>query len=363
MGIVFFCQSCGSRFEVEPRAAGKKGRCKHCGQLMTVPRAEHLASMSAMPALAAAGTDAVSSQRAISLGRARAGAAAGGQSVGDWLKMSISKIGLAPLSMQAIPKRPLAPSALDDAEDSKPYVLEKPDRLDAYHRGGSPNVALAAWRHEMGVIQRIFRWLNQSAYLVSIPFIVILLFGIAVKAYSIAIFGATFVVLLNIGRIVAGVANLVFVPLRDGFNVKRYKQPIRRIIEPVVTIALVILAFTFIPWLSMGKKSEGSITDRIRSTAGSLEKEIQGELDTVGEKAKKSVDLEKFSEQAQSKVKGYVANAQEKIKGLGRGSGEPSAAPVSGEAGAQPDNGQSARELLKDVRRGAELLKDLQKEP
>jgi hypothetical protein len=358
MGIVFFCQSCGARFEVEPRAAGKKGRCKHCGQLMTVPRAEHLAWMSATPALAAAGTGAVSSQRAISPGRVRAGAEAVSQSMGDWLKMSVSKIGLAPLSMQAIPKRPLAPSALDDAEDSKPYVLEKPDRRDAYHRGGSPNVALAAWRHEMGVIQRIFRWLNQSAYLASVPFIVILLFGIAVKTYSIAIFGATFVVLLNIGRIVAGVANLVFVPLRDGFNVKRYKQPIRRIFEPVVTIALVVLAFTFIPWLSTGKKSEGSITDRIRSTAGSLEKEIQGEL----EKAR-SVDLEKFSEQAQSKVKGYVGNAQEKIKGLGRGSGEPSAAPVSGEANTQPDNGASARELLKDVRRGAELLKDLQKVP
>ena len=55
MGIVFFCQSCGSRFEVDPRMAGKKGRCKKCGQHMAIPRAEEIASMSAMPALAAAG--------------------------------------------------------------------------------------------------------------------------------------------------------------------------------------------------------------------------------------------------------------------------------------------------------------------
>ena len=45
MGVVFFCQSCGARFEVEARLAGKKGRCKQCGQYMTVPKAEHLASM------------------------------------------------------------------------------------------------------------------------------------------------------------------------------------------------------------------------------------------------------------------------------------------------------------------------------
>lgn len=359
MGIVFFCQSCGARFEVDSRMAGKKGRCKKCGQAMPIPRAESLASMSAMPALAAAGVGAVSSQRAISPGLARAGAAAVDKPLGDWLKMSMSKIGLAPLSIPAIPKRPFAPSALDDAEDSKPYVLEKPDRRDAHGRGGGPpNVVVAAWRHEMGVIQGIFRWLNQSAYLVSVPFVIILLFGIAVKAYPIAIFGATFVVLLNIGRIVAGVANLVFIPLRDGLNVKKYKQPLRRIIEPVVTIAIVVLAFTFIPWLSTGKRSEGSISDRIRSTAESLQGEIRGEVDKVTEKAK-SLDLDKISEQA----KRFGTQAEEKLKGLGPSPGDLPAAPASGGAGAQPGTGSSVRELLKDVQRGREALKDLQKEP
>ena len=287
------------------------------------------------------------------------------QSMGDWLKMSISKIGLAPASMAAIPKKTFAPSALDDAADSKPYVLATPDRKERHGRGGSPNVVVATWRHEMGVIQRIFRWLNESAYLVSIPFVIILLFGIAVKAYSIAIFGATFVVLLNIGRIVAGAANLVFVPLRDGFNVKKYKKPLRRVIEPVVTIALVVLAFTFIPWLSTGKKSEGSITDRIKSTAESLEQEIQGQVGKVTEKAK-GVDLNKLGEQAQSKFGRAVSDAQEKLKGLGPSSGAPSAAPASegSGTGAGPGAGPgSVRELLKDVQKGREALKDLQKEP
>jgi uncharacterized protein YjbJ (UPF0337 family) len=363
MAIVFFCQSCGARFEVEDRMAGKKGRCKKCGQAMPIPKAEHLASMSAMPALAAAGAGLVSSPRAFSPGMARAGAGAADQSMGDWLKQSMSKIGLAPLSMAPAPRRPFAPSALDDAEDSKPYVLEKPDRRDAHGKGGGPpNVVLAAWRHEMGVIQRIFRWLNQSAYLVSIPFIIILLFGIAVKSYAIAIFGATFVVLLNIGRIVAGVANLAVIPLRDGLNVKKFKKPLRRVIEPVVTIALVVLAFTFIPWLSSGRRNEGTISDRIRSTAESLKGEIEGEVGKVTEKAK-GLDINKLGDQAQSQFKGAVDQAQEKLKGLGPSSVEPARAPAPGEAGAPPKQGSSVRDLLKDVQRGREALKDLQKEP
>ena len=60
------------------------------------------------------------------------------------------------------------------------------------------------WRREVGEVQRVFRWLNEAPYLISVPFIVIFLFGIAFKSRSLALFGATFVVLLNLGRIAAG---------------------------------------------------------------------------------------------------------------------------------------------------------------
>ncbi len=75
MAIVFFCQSCGARFEVDPRLAGKRGHCKKCGQLMTIPRAEELSSM-AMPALAMAGVGA-----AVAAAGSNARGAAGGASV------------------------------------------------------------------------------------------------------------------------------------------------------------------------------------------------------------------------------------------------------------------------------------------
>ncbi len=232
-------------------------------------------------------------------------------------------------------------------------------------------MVLAAWRHEVGVVQRIFRWLNESAYLVSIPFIIILLFGIAVKANAIAIFGAAFVVLLNIGRIVAGVANLAVIPLRDGFNVRKYKKPLRRVIEPVVTIAVVVLAFTFIPWLSKGKASTGSISQRIRATAEELERDIKGEVDKVSEKAK-DLNIDKLGAQAKDKFDRVVEKAknidlnklgtQAEESGPGSSSGDPKAKPAPEGAGAGQPQSTQVRDLLKDVQRGREALKELQKD-
>ena len=104
MGIVFFCQSCGARFEVDARMAGKKGRCKNCGQYMTVPKAEHLASMG-MPALAMAGAGLPQAAwpcpgpaRSPRAGPVAAGPPHVPSSMSDWLNASMSKIGLAPLS-------------------------------------------------------------------------------------------------------------------------------------------------------------------------------------------------------------------------------------------------------------------------
>ena len=124
---------------------------------MAVPKAEHLAFDAAMPALAMAGAAAAQSPfarptRSPGRSHGRAGCRRP-SSMNDWLEASMSKIGLAPLSLPAIPKRPYLPSALDDAADSKPYVLEKPDRRDAAcgTAAGRANVVLAAWRHEVGV--------------------------------------------------------------------------------------------------------------------------------------------------------------------------------------------------------------------
>jgi hypothetical protein len=292
MGIVFFCQSCGSRFEVDSRMAGKKGRCKKCGQDMAIPKADQLASMVAMPALAAAPVGAGPG----------APAEAGGPS---WIKTASSNVGLAPLTLDrfSIGKKLAKPSPLDDADDSKPLLLAGPEISDFHGHRSKPVSAVARiWRKDVGFVQKIFRWLNESAYLVSIPFVMILLFGIAVKSRHLAIFGAIFVILLNLGRIVAGVANLAVVPLREGLNAKKMKKPLRRVIEPVLTIVLVILAFTFIPWLSSSPPGEGSYRDRVKKSFSDLENEVKDEVKNAA--AGKGLGVKKLADEAKEKLKG-----------------------------------------------------------
>jgi hypothetical protein len=309
MGIVFFCQSCGSRFEVDPHLAGKKGRCRKCGQYTKIPLAEEIVSMTAMPAVVAVGAGARTLQAPPSVRDDE-----GRPSLGAWLKAGITQVGLAPLSGPHRPVRPFLPSALDDAEDSRPYNLARPIVDNRGPVRIQDNALLRLWRRILGDVQKVFRWLSESAYFVSIPFLIVLLFGTAVKSRPLALFGATFVVLLNVGRLAAGTVALVLVPLRDGLNARKLKKPVRRVAEPVLTIALVVLAFTFVPWLAAGRSEGGSLAQRLRAGAEGLETDIEGEVDLVVKKANK-IDVEKLGAQAQQKLKGLSGQQGEGVPG------------------------------------------------
>jgi hypothetical protein len=83
-----------------------------------------------------------------------------------------------------------------------------------------------------------------------VPFIMLILFGAVTRNQHLAVVGATVVVVLNIGRLISGFANVAVIPFRDGFSWKRLKKPIRRLLEPAFTIGLVAAAFVFLPGLS-----------------------------------------------------------------------------------------------------------------
>jgi DNA-directed RNA polymerase subunit RPC12/RpoP len=265
MSTVFYCQSCGARFKVDPRMAGKQGRCKQCGQQIAVPKSVEAASMAVKPQLAAV--------------------SAGSASASSWLgEVQASQVSLASLTIDRMPAGFKTPSMFpeDDLADSKPYLLADPERSS----GGQPVSQVSGttirWRRQLSAIERFFRWINQSAYLVSVPFLMILILGTIVRNHPLALFGAAVVVALNIARLISGVFNLAVIPFRDGINWKRLKQPIERLIEPAITIGLVGLAFTFIPWLSKGETSKEMRRGTIRAGLDKFERKIAD----VQEKAK-----------------------------------------------------------------------------
>ncbi len=123
-------------------------------------------------------------------------------------------------------------------------------------------------------------------------------------------------------------------------------------LEPLLTIGLVILAFTFIPWLSTGKAAKGSLGARLRSGAEALETDIKSEVERVADKAKR-LDLEKLG-----------AQAQEKLKGLGSPSAGGAAKPPATEGGPTQTPSNAIRGLIKDVgERACATIEEAQKQP
>jgi hypothetical protein len=170
------------------------------------------------------------------------------------------------------------PSPLDDAEDSKPYVLAQPIDEGRGPVRSQDNVVLRVWRGQIGRVQKILRWIDGTAYLISVPFIMLILLGWMARNRPMALLGAVVVILLNIGRLVTAGASLAVVPLRDGINWKKLKKPLRRLAEPVITIGLVVLAFLFIPFLATGKPSTKGIAGAINAGQEAMKKSALGEL-------------------------------------------------------------------------------------
>lgn len=361
MGIVFFCQSCGARFEVSPGQAGKKGRCKRCGQNMQVPRAEQLASMTGMNAVAkagepagvgvGAGAGAAASKLAVSM-RGDAGQPAG-QSMSTWLRSAATSIGLSPLTVDHMPVigREWAKKIDDDLGDSKPYLVMSgydPGAALAHGSGKPAGIVTRVWRRETGHVAKLFRKVNELAYMASIPFILILLFGAVTKGRGTALFGATFVVLLSLIRIVSGVANLMVVPLRDGLNSGKMKKPFQRVVEPVVMIALVIVGFTFIPWLRSDRAASGSIADRLKAEATELKGEMKGEVLRRADEASK-IDVEKLGTKVQRTLKD-LGTPPEGEKGRAPAKGE-ARSPEAAIEGILQGVGKRAREAVEESRK------------
>jgi hypothetical protein len=328
MSIVFYCQSCGSRFEVDDRLAGKKAACRKCGQRTTIPKAEHLASMMAMPAMRVDGAAAAkppepASPRLTPLAepaRAAPGARPAPASANVWSSSVVSNAQLAPLTIVGM-RRGLNPAAkatpLDDDNGSALYALAPSrKRLLPIGRSSSrPNFLKMFWRRELGGVQKLLRWLGDAAYLVSVPFLVLIFLGVAVKNRPVALFGAAVAIALNLGRFAVGFFNLAVIHFKRGLiqgilflippitlvflatEWNKLRKATRRVVEPAVTIAVVVAAFLLVPWLRHGGHETGSLQERLRGEAGELRKDLRGEVESA-----KDLDLDKLREKAKGKL-------------------------------------------------------------
>ncbi len=329
--IHFQCPACAAPFDVDERLAGRAGRCKKCGGRMKIPSASAAEAVRAYAAATAAPNRPQLSPIAPMAPSVPQPSLAAGRPI-NWLEAVNSQVALAPISMDGLWGLGNRPSPMDEPSIPGPYKLATAPSLPALdHVGGKPAGAVTrGYRHGMGKVQKLFRWLNESAYLVSVPFLMCLLLGLAVGKQSLMGLGATAVVVLNIGRIVAGVANLVVIPFRESpiqgvlflippitfFYMAQHwhkmERPVKRIVGPILTIGLVGLAFLAEPWIKGEGKSQGSIQDQVKASARNLKKGMANQIGAVPNM--KSDALNSLERKAADVLKGM--NAGDALKAI-----------------------------------------------
>jgi predicted Zn finger-like uncharacterized protein len=321
--IHFQCPTCGASFDVADNLAGRTGRCKKCGERTKIPSpggavaAAALARASAAPAagprLTPIDVDSRRPQPSVIVGRPT-----------NWLDAVTSQVALAPISVDGVKGIAAKRFPLDEPSIPGPYKLASAPSLPALHaaRGKPAGAITRGYRGAMGKVQKVFRWLNESAYLVSVPFLMLVLLGLAVGDHSLMTLGAIGAVLLNIGRIVTGLANLVVIPFRESplqgilflippitffylaQNWHKVHRPVKRIIGPILTVALVGVAFLIEPALQAARTTEGSLKERAEAGVGTLKKEVRNQVRQVRD----SDDLKVLQDKAQGALKSLNAD-------------------------------------------------------
>jgi hypothetical protein len=185
-------------------------------------------------------------------------------------------------------------------KDQRPYTLaDEPGRRSFFRwdRDAGPAGWLRVkWRAGVTFVLRLLRWVDDWAYLISVPFIVLAIFGIAVENRSFVHAGAVVVVLANFGRFWADLLAVFVRPFQEGpvhglaflfppYGVyylatrwDRFEPTLRRMITSCIPIVLVILAYAFLPSVNPAVKDAQGVRARIRSGVEELRTEIRDDV-------------------------------------------------------------------------------------
>jgi hypothetical protein len=155
------------------------------------------------------------------------------------------------------------------------------------------------WRAGVGFVLKILRWIDTWAYLISVPFVMLMVFGIIVANRGFVHTGAVVVILANYGRFWADLLAFFVRPYKDGplqgvaflfppytiyyltIHWNRMKPIVRRIATSCIPIVCVILAYAFLPEVNPAVKDVRGVAAKIRAGKEEVEREIDSDLRQV----------------------------------------------------------------------------------
>jgi hypothetical protein len=355
MLLSFTCEHCGKSIRLDDRYQGRRGRCSRCGHVMRIPapaadtrapaadQDTHSPGHEAAPAHAAERTPAPEEtpfrlsppesrpQVAREFVDRPEPAPAGGHEPGARPPVGPhpSVFGLAP-PVAAARDRQMGDhhvdfELLDDESDSAPAVGVSPEierglREVAEFEKDRSGYKIAGeqhgfffrlehsrpaswfyvkWRAAVGFVLKVLRWIDTWAYLISVPFVLLMIFGIVVENRGFVHTGAVVVVLANYGRFWADLLAFFLRPYKDGpvqgvaflfppytiyyliVHWKHMKPILRRITTSCIPIVLVVLAYAFLEVVNPGIKNVKGITAKIEAGEKQLKKDVDSELREV----------------------------------------------------------------------------------
>jgi hypothetical protein len=219
-----------------------------------------------------------------------------------------ASIRLAPISvpdLAALPKR----EKLWQDDDGVDYELEKPAEVPAEFPIGQTSKPLGAKLWERGGVAEAsliaLRKISDYAYLISLPFLLLMLTAIIFQKRELAIAAGVAVVLLTLVRLVLDGFVLVTLAFKNGpvegvlffippltfyYLSKRGKvmrNALGRFLGGAVPILAVLLLALFVPWLRGGTEGESKAVkaDRLRSEIQDVRAQIKTRIETPSDPA------------------------------------------------------------------------------
>jgi len=276
MIINFACSQCAMPFKVNSKHAGRTGRCKGCGNRMTIPAA---------PAADVART-----------GRFRLGDQPAAQDAGLSPSMQLAAISedLKPLK----PKK-AAPVAAAEPTSYKlaPILKPSPQQQRAHNRAKPAGKLKRAYQKQITNLSSLLGWLANLCLLLTFPCIFLFLLGILLRNWNFVLYGTTGVCIFSAARILLIITHLAFIPFRVSLQegllflippvtlyfIYKYWPQMRKsaagLVAPIFLVIALFFAFEYIPYLA-GQHREGdsSIPGRIELKLDETSRSIKNEL-------------------------------------------------------------------------------------
>jgi ribosomal protein S27E len=305
MLLIFSCENCGKRFQVDESAQGKRGRCKDCGHVMKIPQAGH--AHVAGHAKPHAPDTAFHLSAEESVAPSHQGGPHHPSDMRDTeFEFVVDKAELA-AALSASPEEVRRLREIESfKKDRRGYnvVDDRGGGLFSFfgRRDDGPASGLyVKWRSGVAAILKVLRFIDDWAYLISVPFLILVLFAIVTSSRGLVHAGAVVVVLVNYGRFWADLASFFVRPFKESpiqgllfllppYTVyyvfahwDRMTPSLRRMLTSCLPIALVIVAYAFLPSVNPEVKDVTDVGARLKIGTEALKKDLEGGLEQIEE--------------------------------------------------------------------------------